>query len=381
MIYLDNAATTFPKPTCVHRAVQQAMIYYGANPGRAGHDLSLKTAEMVYRTRCKAAKLFDCEAEQVVFTKNCTEAINTAIKGILNPGDHIIISDLEHNAVYRVAEGLKRKGVIDYDIAPTFDNDEQTVWHFEHLIRPNTVLIACTQGSNVFGNRLPVEKIGRAAHRRGVLMLADAAQTAGLLRLSMRKNEIDFLCMPGHKGLYGPTGTGMLILNSSVLPGPLCDGGTGSLSMEPTMPDFLPDRLESGTLNTAGIIGLGAGIDFVCQNTPERLYEHEMRLCRDLYARLSGYPQIRLYSEEPKLGKNLPLISFNIKGVPSETTAELLNRCGIAVRAGFHCAALAHQRMRTDKSGTVRISLGAFNTQNEMAACERAVRKILTNVK
>ena len=369
MIYLDNAATTFPKPTCVHRAVQQAMIYYGANPGRAGHDLSLKTAEMVYRTRCKAAKLFDCEAEQVVFTKNCTEAINTAIKGIVNPGDHIIISDLEHNAVYRVAEGLKRKGVIDYDIAPTFDNDEQTVWHFEHLIRPNTVLIACTQGSNVFGNRIPVEKIGRAAHRRGVLMLADAAQTAGLLRLSMRKNEIDFLCMPGHKGLYGPTGTGMLILNSSVLPGPLCDGGTGSLSMEPTMPDFLPDRLESGTLNTAGIIGLGAGIDFVCQNTPERLYEHEMRLCRDLY------------SEEPKLGKNLPLISFNIKGVPSETTAELLNRCGIAVRAGFHCAALAHQRMRTDKSGTVRVSLGAFNTQNEMAACERAVRKILTNVK
>ena len=378
MIYLDNAATTFPKPTCVHRAVQQAMIYYGANPGRAGHDLSLKTAEMVYRTRCKAAKLFDCEAEQVVFTKNCTEAINTAIKGIVNPGDHIIISDLEHNAVYRVAEGLKRKGVIDYDIAPTFDNDEQTVWHFEHLIRPNTVLIACTQGSNVFGNRLPVEKIGRAAHRRGVLMLADAAQTAGLLRLSMRKNEIDFLCMPGHKGLYGPTGTGMLILNSSVLPEPLCDGGTGSLSMEPTMPDFLPDRLESGTLNTAG---LGAGIDFVCQNTPEQLYEHEMRLCRDLYARLSGYPQIRLYSEEPKLGKNLPLISFNIKGVPSETTAELLNRCGIAVRAGFHCAALAHQRMRTDKSGTVRISLGAFNTQNEMAACERAVRRILTNVK
>lgn len=377
MIYFDNAATTFPKPACVVQGVQHALMYDGANPGRSGHDLSLQTACKIYRCRESAAALFGCQPEQVVFTKNCTESINMAIKGLVRPGDHVIISDLEHNAVYRVVDALCRQGVIDYDIAPVVDCDEQTVWNFEHLIRHNTRLIACTQGSNVFGYCVPVEKIGAMAHRRGVLMLVDAAQTAGLLDIDLNRMPIDYLCLPGHKGLYGPAGMGMLIVNCNLLPDPLCEGGTGSFSMEAQMPDFLPDRLESGTVNTSGIIGLGKGIDFVRSKTPQRLYRAEMQLCRRLYHHLCSIPGVQLYSDEPQLGKNLPLIALNLQGLSSEQAAEWLNEYGIAVRAGFHCAALAHRKMGTHRDGTVRVSLGAFNTQQEADAFCRAVAEIL----
>lgn len=377
MIYFDNAATTFPKPACVVQGVQRALLYDGANPGRSGHDLSIQTARKIYRCRESAAALFGCQPEQVVFTKNCTESINTAIKGLVRPGDHVIISDLEHNAVYRVVDALCRQGVIDYDIAQVVDCDEQTVWNFEHLIRHNTRLIACTQGSNVFGYCVPVGKIGAMAHRRGVLMLVDAAQTAGLLDIDLRHLPIDYLCLPGHKGLYGPAGTGILIVNSKPIPDPLCEGGTGSFSMEAEMPDFLPDRLESGTVNTSGIIGLGKGIDFVRAKTPQRLYQAEMQLCRRLYRNLSAIPGVQLYSDEPQIGKNLPLIAFQLQGLGSEQTAALLNDYGIAVRAGFHCAALAHRKMGTHRDGTVRVSLGAFNTQQEADAFCRAVADIL----
>lgn len=379
MIYFDNAATTFPKPQCVVRAVDDALLHYGANPGRGGHDLSMQTAQKVFECREKAAKLFRCSPEQVIFTKNCTESINAAIKGLVRPGDHMIISDLEHNAVYRVVESLRRQGIIEYDIAPVFDSDEQTVWYFEHLIRPNTRLIACTQGSNVFGFRVPVEKIGVMAHRRGVLMLVDAAQTAGVLDIDLSRRAIDYLCMPGHKGLYGPAGTGILIVNCDILPRPLCEGGTGSLSMEAQMPDFLPDRLESGTVNTSGIIGLCAGIAFVLKNTPSKLYRHEMQLCHSLYSRLYRMDGVKIYSDEPQIGKNLPLISFNLIGMDSEDTAQLLNQYHIAVRPGFHCAALAHKKMHTDQSGTVRVSFGAFNRQSEVDDFCRAVQGIFNS--
>ena len=267
MIYFDNAATTFPKPPAVVQAVREALVRYGANPGRSGHDLSMQTAQKIYECREKLATLFCCQSEQIVFTKNCTESVNIAIKGMLRPGDHLIISDLEHNAVYRVAEALRRAGLITYDVAAVTASDEQTVLNFERLIRPNTRMIACTHASNVFGFRLPVEKIGAMAHRRGLLMVVDAAQTAGLLTIDLSRMHIDYLCMPGHKGLYGPAGTGVLIINNSLLPQSLCQGGTGSLSMEPEMPDFLPDRLESGTTKSeltliaaAAIMGLSKSL-------------------------------------------------------------------------------------------------------------------------
>lgn len=376
MIYFDNAATTFPKPPSVVQAVREALVRYGANPGRSGHDLSMQTAAKIYECREKLAVLFGCQSEQIVFTKNCTESVNIAIKGVLRPGDHLIISDLEHNAVYRVAEALKRAGLISYDVAPVYASDEQTVLNFERLIRPNTRMIACTHASNVFGFRVPVEKIGAMAHRRGVLMLVDAAQTAGLLPLNLSCLHIDYLCMPGHKGLYGPAGTGVLVINNDLLPQSLCQGGTGSLSMEPEMPDFLPDRLESGTINTSGIIGLGAGVDFVLKHTPERLYRHEMQLCSALYQGLRSIRGIVLYSNPPQLGRNLPVVSMNFAGINPERAAELLNQNGVAVRAGFHCAALAHRKMGTDREGTVRMSLGAFNSADEVRAVCRICDKI-----
>lgn len=204
MIYFDNAATTFPKPGCVVQAVQQAMLYYGANPGRGGHDLSMQTGRMIHRCRERVAALFGCQPEQVVFTKNCTESLNIVIKGLAQPGDHFIISDLEHNAVYRVVEQLRRQGIIEYSVAAVEENEQKTVWNFEHLIRPNTRMIVCTQASNVFGIRVPVERIGAMARCRGVMMTVDAAQSAGLLPLDLRRQAIDYLCLPGHKGLYGP---------------------------------------------------------------------------------------------------------------------------------------------------------------------------------
>ena len=206
MIYFDNAATTFPKPPCVAKAVQEALTRYGANPGRGGHDLSIETAKRVYRCRELAAQLFCCQPEQVVFTKNCTESLNIVIKGVLRPGDHVIISDLEHNAVYRVVDALARQGLITYSVAETCPSDEKTVWNFEHLIRPNTRLIVCTQGSNVFGVRVPVEKIGAMARRRGVLMAVDAAQTAGHIEVDFERFGLAALVVPGHKGLLGPQG-------------------------------------------------------------------------------------------------------------------------------------------------------------------------------
>lgn len=376
MIYFDNAATTFPKPRSVHVAVNQAMQLYGANPGRSGHNMALKTAEQIYLCREKAAQLFSCQPEQVVFTKNCTEALNIAIKGIMSQGDHIIISDLEHNSVARVAERLRQDGIADYDVATTYENDEQTVLSFEQLIRPNTKLIACTQGSNVFGMRLPTEKIGALAHQRGVKMLVDAAQTAGLIDINLRRDPIDYLCLPGHKGLYGPSGTGLLIINCDELPKPLMEGGTGSASMTLEMPDFLPDRLESGTVNTAGIIGLRAGIDFVLKRGTKELYQQELYLTDKIFQNLRNIPGVTIYGAMPKMGKTLPVISLNVYGLDGMELAERLNNYGFGVRGGFHCAKLAHTKMRTEEIGTARMSLGCFNTSEQAQLFCRTVYRI-----
>lgn len=376
MIYFDNAATTFPKPRNVRKAVDEAMLYYGANPGRSGHTLAAKTSQQIYACRERAAMLFHCQPEQVVFTKNCTESINIAIKGLMRSGGHMIISDLEHNAVARVAEKLKQDGIIDYDIAQTFLEPARTVHSFERLIRPDTKLIACMQGSNVFGIRLPTEQIGAMAHSRGVYMLVDAAQTAGVLDINVERDPIDFLCAPGHKSLYGPAGTGLLIINTDVPLDTIIEGGTGSASLDLNMPDFLPDRLESGTVNTAGIIGLKAGFDFVLYRTPQRIYQHEMALAGEIYRRLSGIPGVKFYGPVPQLGRTLPVLSITIGNLDGMETADLLNQNGIAVRGGFHCAGLAHHKFGTDKIGTARISIGAFNTMEDVVALQTAVKKI-----
>ena len=366
MIYLDNAATTSPKPFAVRKAVSEAM-QLSANPGRSGHDLSLKASEEIYRARKTAAALFQADSPmKVIFTLNCTTALNLVLKGLLKNGDHVVVSDLEHNAVMRPLHKLRDKG-ITYSIAEVIAGDnDTTVDHFRQAINARTKLIVCTHASNVWGIRLPVERLAALAHEYGLLMVVDAAQTAGVLPIDLSDNRIDFLCMAGHKGLYGPMGTGMLIVNSDTLPDTLIEGGTGSHSLSLAQPEELPDRLESGTPNLSGIAGLRAGMAFVTQHRTDTIARHEFMLVQRLYKGLASHRRVQLYTDEPQPSDYVPLVSFNMKDTDSETAAQALNRQGIAVRAGWHCAPLAHRKMGTEDIGAIRISPSFFTKPSDI---------------
>lgn len=376
-IYFDNAATTYPKPRAVGAAMQEALRRYGANPGRAGHRMSLETAAAVYRVREEVSALFGMpDPERVIFTLNCTHSLDLILHGLIRPGDHVVISDLEHNSVWRPVWYLAQAGA-EYTIAKVYEcDDDRTVESFRQAIRPNTKLVICTHGSNTFGIKLPIKRIAQVAHAAGALFAVDAAQTAGTVPIDVQKMGIDLLAAPGHKGLYGPTGTGILLVAGDVSLRPLMQGGTGSLSLEPTMPDLYPDRLESGTVNTVGILGLGAGIRFVRTRTVEAIRQHELALAQRLYDILSSRQDIRLFTRRPDVRYHLPVISFAQQGVASEETAARLDTFGVATRAGFHCAPLAHKKFGTDDTGTVRLSLGAFNTAQQVEAFSAIVKKL-----
>lgn len=339
---------------------------YGANPGRSGHKLSMDTALKVYDCREAAANLFSGQVEDVIFTCNCTHALNTAIKGCLDPGDHVIISDLEHNSVLRPVHAMAARDEATYSVAEVDeDDDERTVENFRRLITADTKLIACTHGSNVFGIRLPIEKLGRLCADYNLFFLVDAAQTAGVVEIGMERCGIDFLCTAGHKSLYGPSGTGLLLSPHGSRLRPLMEGGTGSFSADFDMPDVTPDRLESGTVNTCGILGLMAGINFVNERGIDRLYRHEMRIGREIDRRLRRMDGVRMYTNSFTEGRSLPVIAFNIEGIPSEEVTEKLSDLGFALRGGLHCAPLSHRKMGTLESGAARISIGAFNTEEQ----------------
>ena len=373
MIYFDNAATTFPKPPCVAKAVQEALVRYGANPGRGGHDLSIETARRVYRCRELAAQLFCCQPEQVVFTKNCTESLNIVIKGVLRPGDHVIISDLEHNAVYRVVDALARQGLITYSVAETCPSDEKTIWNFEHLIRPNTRLIVCTQGSNVFGVRVPVEKIGAMARRRGVLMAVDAAQTAGLLDINLRESAIDYLCLPGHKGLYGPQGTGGLVVAEGVEVPPFKVGGSGVRSFDEEHPRRLPESLEAGTLNAHGIAGLAAGVAFVERVGADAIAARMRALVARFEDGVRALDGVRVVGGRGGIDR-CGIVAVVLEGVDAaEASARLYADFDICTRAGAHCAPLMHRALGTEGAGAVRFSFSHFTTEDEVDAAARAL--------
>jgi len=378
MVYFDNAATTYPKPQRVHDAVAKAMERYGANPGRSGHQLSIDTAVQVYEVREAAAKLFNAEsAEDVAFTSNCTHALNFALKGVLKHGDHVVISDLEHNSVSRPVYALAARGVITFDIARVSeDDDEVTAWNFRRLIKRNTKLIACAHGSNVWGLKAPVERLGDLARERDVLFLVDAAQTAGVIPIDVLKSGIDFLCMSGHKSLYGPPGTGLLITPLGSVMDSVFEGGTGNMSASMEQPEGMPERLESGTVNTAGIIGLGAGIEYVNEKGLDTIYNHSMRIGHTLYDGLKNIKGVRLYTKDFTVGRHLPVISFNIDGIMSEDVTAKLSDMGFATRGGLHCAPLAHEKMGTLEAGTVRISIGSFNTKKQAEKLLIAIAKI-----
>lgn len=380
MIYFDQAATSFPKPKEVLDAVYDAMLFYGANPGRSGHQLSVETARKVYQVRESVANFFDAEGpEQVVFTQNCTHALNLAIHGLLKPGDHVILSDLEHNSVLRPVHTMAQQGMITYSIAKTVPEDPAgTIEAFRQQIHPNTKAIFCTHGSNAFGIRMPVEELAKLAHRYGLMILVDAAQTAGTLPIQLRRDGIDFLCTAGHKGLYGPSGTGLLVTPHGENLTPWMQGGTGSLSADYNQPAMMPDRLESGTLNTAGILGLGAGVDFLHTYGEGELYQEEIKLLQAIYEPLSQVKAVQFYTPMPQIGVSLPVLSLNLAGQHSEQTAKMLDQAGFAVRGGLQCAPLAHEKMGTLKQGTVRISVGAFNTLEQ---AEQLVKEMIRLVR
>ncbi len=381
MIYLDNAATSFPKPVCVLEAMKKAQ-QCGANPGRGGHRLSVRSGHIVFRTRERLAEMFGAEPDRVIFTKNCTEALNTAIKGSLKSGAHVIISSLEHNSVLRPLVKLEKEGKISFDIAKVNaqDNDE-TLENFRKLIRPNTALIVCTHVSNVFGTVLPINRIGQLAHENGALFVVDAAQSAGTFDLKLERDNIDILCMPGHKGLFGPMGTGVLIMRKDITLGSLTEGGTGSFSMEKNQPEFLPDSLESGTLNLSGIAGLCAGLGFIEQHGGESAFLlHENYLTDILISDLKSIKKLTVY-DNMHAEERAPVVSFSIAGMHSEAVGDMLDKMNFAVRAGYHCSYLAHSTYQTAESGTVRVSPGFFNNKKDIKNLALCLNKIANDTK
>lgn len=376
MIYFDNAATTYPKPSSVLASAVLAMKKYSFNSGRGGYKESIKAGEMIYSVREKIASMFGFEPQNVAFTKNCTEALNMSIKGSVKSGDHIIISSLEHNSVSRVAEKLFDDGIIDYDIAKYSYNDDETVANFEDLIKPNTTLVVCMHSSNAFGVTFPVAKIGKMCKLHGIRFVVDGAQGAGVADINAKRDNIDILCAPGHKCLLGAMGTGFIAVRDGLELSTVEEGGTGSNSMSLKQPDFLPDRLEAGTLNNSGIVSLGKGIDYINSYGTDAIYSHEFSLMQHTYKALENINDVVLYTPFPEQGKTMPIISFNFGDYSSEKTAAILAKNDICTRAGFHCTPLAHKHFGTTDRGTVRISFGMFNTVRDCDALINLVKKL-----
>lgn len=376
MIYFDNAATTGIKPKSVVRAVNFALENLSANPGRSGHIKSVQAAETVYKAREKLSDFFGSEGpETVVFTQNCTHAVNCVLKGLLKKGDHCIISSLEHNAVVRP---LVKTGV-SYSVAEvSLTDDDVTVKNFVEKIKPNTKLIFCTGASNVLGKILPIEKIGDICRKKGIYFGVDAAQTAGVLPIDMKKQNIDFLCIAPHKGLYAPMGIGVLIARKP-LPDTIIEGGTGTNSSELFQPSFLPERLESGTVNVPGIAGIMGGLEFVKTKGTESIYQNELRLIQMLYKKLEDNEDVTLYTPYPEAGMYVPLLTFNVKNMTSYEAASILADNKIAVRGGLHCAPFAHRQIGTLEGGAVRVAVAYFNNSSEIDYFAKTVKTKLTN--
>lgn len=362
MIYFDNAATTGKKPLAVIKKVQSALEEHCANPGRSGHDLSIKTATAIYNVREKVANFFGASgAENVIFTLNCTQSINFVLKGVLKRGDHIIVSTFEHNAVMRP---LKKTGIA-YDVARvSLEDDEKTVEAFKNAIKPNTKMIFCTAASNVCGKVLPLEKIGKLCARKHLLFGVDAAQGAGVLPINMKQMNIDFLCVAPHKGLYAPMGIGILICEKYI-ENTIIEGGTGTNSLELFQPEILPEKFESGTVNVPAILGVGAGLEYVEKLGLDKIYEHEIMLIKNLYNKLKKNEAIRLYTPFPEKNLYAPVLIFNYGDLRSDFVAEYLSQNKIAVRGGYHCAPIAHKSLGTLENGAVRVSVATFNTIKE----------------
>ena len=358
MIYLDNAATSMIKPPEVYHAVEEAM-YRCASIGRSGHTAARNAAETAFHCRTLAGQLFDIAPDRVVFTMNATHALNLAIFSLLNPNDRVVVSGFEHNAVMRPLQHLQADVCI---AGRTLFDRHRMLRDFEQAISSDTKAVICTHVSNVFGNICPIEQIAAMCRKREIPFLIDASQSAGVLPVSVRQLGAAYVAMPGHKSLYGPQGTGLLLCGQT--PSPLLYGGTGSLSRSLFMPDLLPDLAEAGTHNVPGIAGLAAGISYVMNRGTENIHAHEYALICQLREELRKIDGIRVFAadDEPQTG----VLSFQADTMDCEILGELLSEQGFAVRAGLHCAPIAHESVGTIQPGTVRISVSAFNHSGEV---------------
>lgn len=370
MIYLDSAATSFQKPREVAAAVQRAMKTM-SSPGRGGYKSAARADETIFRCRSAAAELFNVtDAANVVFTANATHALNLAIKTLVPPGGRVIVSCCEHNAVTRPLHALGAE--VSVAAAPLFDS-AALLYSFRRALRYGADAVICTHASNVFGWILPIEEIAALCRERGIPLIIDASQSAGILPIDMRALSASFIAMPGHKGLYGPAGTGMLLCAQA--PAPLIEGGTGSESLMQDMPDFLPDRVEAGTHNTPGIAGLEQGIGFVHRVGREKILRHERRLIEQAKRGLLKMKNVRVFAS-PDANAQLGVLSFTVDGMDAEETAGKLSAKGFALRGGLHCAPMAHSYAGTLPNGTVRLSVSAFNTPQEIECFLRAVHSL-----
>lgn len=376
-VNFDNAATTFPKPPSVRRAVVQAMERFGGNAGRGGHPLAAATSEAVYSARETVSSFFGAEPENTVFTFNCTHSLNLAIQGIMADGGHIIISSMEHNSAARPAFALASAGKVSLSVAEVFPDTEQTLASFRSLMRSDTRAVVCTVSSNVTGQLMPWREIGELCRSRGICFIADGAQACGITDISL-SDGINILCTSGHKGLYGITGTGLLLSDGSFRIRPLMQGGTGSSSASLVQPDLLPEALESGTVGVIGAMSVKAGTEFVRSLGTERILAHEEEVCRRFISGISGISRITVY-RSPGC-RYLPVVSFNIGDMPPERVASLLAGEGFCLRAGLHCAALAHASLGT-RSGTVRFSPSVFSRTEDAERLAAAVRRIAESEK
>jgi cysteine desulfurase family protein len=379
MIYFDNAATSWPKPPVVSEAMTRFLTEAGANPGRSGHRLSVGAARVIYHTRQAVAKFFNApDPMRVVFGHNVTEALNLALRGLLQSGDHVITSSMEHNSVMRPLRWLEGQGVA-LTVVPCSPQGFLDPADVEKAIRPATKLIVLNHASNIVGTLLPVAEAGRIARQHGILLLVDTAQTAGAYPVDMQQDNIDLLAFTGHKSLLGPTGTGGLILGERVSDDtiqPLILGGTGSRSEEEMQPEFLPDRFESGTPNAVGLAGLSASLQWLYERNINTIRQHEISLTRKLLSGLDTIAGVTVYGSKDA-ERQTATVSFNIDPLqPSTVGLRLDEEYGILCRVGLHCAPTAHRTLGTFPAGTVRFGMGIFNTAEEVDQAVQAVAQL-----
>jgi len=376
VVYLDNAATSWPKPPQVVDAMRRFLTEVGANPGRSGHRLSVEAARTVFRARAALARLVGLDDPmRVVFCANATHALNLALQGLLRPGQHVVTTGMEHNSVMRPLRALESRGV-ELTVAPCSPQGVLDPEDVERALRPETALVVLTHASNVVGTILPVREVAAIARRHGALVLVDAAQSLGALPSTLPDLGADLLAFTGHKALLGPMGTGGLVIGERVDLArfePLVRGGTGSRSESQAQPDFLPDKFESGTLNVVGLAGLAAGVEWILERGVADLRAREARLTATLLTGLAELPGVRVYgTRDPD--RQLSTVSFTIAGTePGEVGRRLDEEHAIAARVGLHCSPIAHETMGTFPVGTVRFAPGAFTTDDDLARALAAV--------